>query len=185
MADPFIGEIRIFGFNFAPQDWAFCNGQLLPLSQYSTLFAILGTTYGGDGRNNFGLPNLEGQVVIGTGTGPGLTPRDLGEAVGSATVALVGNEFPPHSHGLNSTNATNNPDLVSAPSAGARLSAEIRTAPTPDAALKAYSNAAATNTSLHPTSIGFQGTSVAHANVQPYLTMNFCIALFGVFPPRS
>src|SRR5215207_7625434 len=113
MADPFVAEIRIFGFNFAPKGWAFCNGQLLPLSQNTALFALLGTTYGGDGKSTFALPDLQGSAAMHPGQGQGLSLRDLGQIGGSETVTLLVSEMPIHTHSLN---AAPNPALVRTPS---------------------------------------------------------------------
>lgn len=172
MADPFVAEIRMFGFNFAPRGWAFCNGQLLPLIQNTALFSLLGTTYGGDGRTTFQLPNLQSAFALGPGQGPGLSLRDLGETGGSASVTLLESEIPSHTHGMKASLSptTGNPT-------GAAL------APTATGA-SAYRIPGAT-AAMAPGALLSAGGSQPHENRQPYLGLNFCIALQGVFPPRS
>ena len=173
--DPFVAEIRIFPFNFAPKGWAFCDGQLLPISQNTALFSLLGTVYGGDGKSNFALPNLQGCAPMHPGQGPGLSLRDLGETAGSETVTLLESEMPAHSHAVV---AAANPALVKLPSPNVSL-ARSRSA-----------NAYQTNTnqnlvSMAQEAIAPTGGDAPHNNLQPYLTFNFCIALQGVFPPRT
>jgi microcystin-dependent protein len=173
MADPFVAEIRIFPFNFAPRGWAFCDGQLLPLSQNTALFSLLGTTYGGDGRVTFRLPNLQGRAPMGAGQGPGLSPRDLGEEGGLESVTLIASEMPAHSHAVRA-NALDVADTnVPSPAASFALSS--------GGAL--YQNSA--NATASPAALVVVGGSQPHNNMQPYLTLNFCIALQGVFPPRG
>lgn len=175
MADPFVAEIRIFPFNFAPKGWAWCNGQLLPLSQNTALFSLLGTTYGGDGKSTFALPDLGGRAAMHPGQGPGLSLHDLGETGGSQTVTLLQSEMPSHPHTMQA--ATDpaelqipNPSRVMARSQNA--SAYKAPAGQPLAALSANALAPA-------------GGDQPHNNMQPYLTFYFNIALQGVFPPRT
>ena len=172
--DPFVAEIRIFPFNFAPKGWAFCDGQILPLSQNTALFSLLGTTYGGDGKNNFALPNMQGNAPMHPGQGPGLSLHDLGETGGSDTVTLLESEIPAHPHALR---AVADPGDVSLPQQGAVLAATTGAtgyvAPTPP--LSPMSGNALTPA----------GGDQPHNNMQPYLTLNFCIALQGVYPPRT
>ncbi len=172
MAEPFVAEIRMFGFNFAPRGWAACDGQLLPISQNTALFSLLGTTYGGNGQSNFGLPNLMGNLAIGFGQGQGLSIRDLGEQGGQATVTLSAAQLPPHAHALMATAAptTTNP-------AGAALSPTATGAP-------AYRIPGAM-AAMAGTSLAAAGQSLPHENRPPCLTLMFCIALQGVFPARS
>jgi microcystin-dependent protein len=174
MADPFVAEIRIFPFNFPPKGWAWCDGQLLPLSQNTALFSLLGTTYGGNGKSNFALPNLQGRAPMQPGQGPGLSLHDLGETGGADTVTLLESEIPAHSHGLQSQPA---PADVPTPAAGAyaRVIGATPYVPPPVAAPVAMSDAA-----LAPS-----GGDQPHNNLMPYLTFYFCIALQGVFPPRT
>ena len=173
MADPFVAEIRIFPFNFPPKGWAWCNGQLMPLSQNTALFSLLGTTYGGNGKSNFALPDMQGNAPMHPGQGPGLSLHDLGETGGSETVSLLESEIPAHSH---SVGAQNVPLSALAQAAGNTF-----THP-------ANGNLFDTGTTL----VNMSGNMLApaggdqpHNNMQPYLTLNFCIALQGVFPPRG
>lgn len=172
MADPFVAEIRIFPFNFAPKGWAFCDGQILSLSQNTALFSLLGTTYGGDGKSNFALPNLQGSAPMHPGQGPGLSLHDLGEAGGSDTVSLLESEIPAHSHGLKaSAQPGEDPSPANealARSVGANL----------------YQTNASPLVRLGDQALTPAGGNQPHNNLQPYLTLNFCIALQGVFPPR-
>lgn len=171
--DPFVAEIRIFPFNFAPKGWAMCNGQLLPISQNTALFSLLGTTYGGDGRSTFALPNLQGSVPMHPGQGPGLSLHDLGETGGSESVTLLTSEMPAHNHGLM---ATPLPGDVNNPTGNALArSAEG----------SVYSAAGPTPATLSPNTLAPTGGSQPHNNMQSYLTLLFCIAMQGVYPPRS
>jgi len=173
MADPFVAEIRIFPFNFPPKGWAWCNGQLLPLSQNTALFSLLGTTYGGDGKSTFALPDLRGRAAMHPGQGPGLSLHGLGETGGSETVTLLESEIPVHSHALMSNAATAN-----------------RTSPVGNSIARvsgaaAYAPAAAPTAQLAPEALAPAGGDQPHNNMQPYLTFYFNIALQGVFPPRT
>jgi len=172
MADPFVAEIRIVPFNFAPKGWAFCDGQLLPLSQNTALFSLLGTTYGGNGKSNFALPDMQGRSPMQPGQGPGLSLHDLGESAGQETVTLLQSEMPAHSHtGRGSSTAGLQRTPVGYyPAAAAGRGTSL------------YKNTATTAimVPLSPT-----GGNQPHNNRQPYLTLNFVIALQGVFPPRS
>jgi microcystin-dependent protein len=172
--DPFVAEIRIFAFNFAPRGWAFCDGQILPLSQNTALFSLLGTTYGGDGRSTFALPNMQGNVPMHPGNGAGLSPRDLGETGGSETVTLLANEVPIHSHGVVSVPG-NLPANTNIPTGNAFGRATQGNPYAP----------AANTTPLSNQTIDIVGNNLPHNNMQPYLTLNFCIAMQGVFPPRT
>jgi microcystin-dependent protein len=173
MADPFVAEIRIFPFNFAPKGWAWCDGQLLPLSQNTALFSLLGTTYGGDGKSNFALPDLQGRAPMHPGQGPGLSLHDLGETGGSETVTLLESEIPAHAH---ATRVATDPANAQIP--GPTLVLSRGTA-------NAYST---TTTGLQPLAaeiLAPAGGDQPHNNLQPYLTFYFAIALQGVFPPRG
>jgi microcystin-dependent protein len=172
MSDPFLAEVRVFGFNFPPTGWGFCNGQLMSISQNTALFSLLGTTYGGDGRVTFGLPDLQGGMSIGQGQGPGLSDRFLGESSGSATVTLIHSEMPNHPHSLF---AASDPADVSTP--------------TPSVALARSNGQAAygpsgTNVQLDQSATSVIGGSGPHNNLMPYLVLNYCIALQGIFPQR-
>jgi microcystin-dependent protein len=176
MADPFVAEIRIFPFNFAPKGWAWCDGQLLPLSQNTALFSLLGTTYGGDGKSNFALPDLQGRAPMHPGQGPGLSLHDLGETGGSETVTLLESEIPAHAHQMMALNS----DFgnLNGPS------------PLRSLARSGSAQAYQTTTNVGLTQMAFQALAPAggdqpHNNLQPYLTLFFCIALQGVFPPRT
>jgi len=172
MADPFVAEIRIFPFNFAPKGWAWCDGQLLPLSRNTALFSLLGTTYGGDGKSNFALPDLQGRAPMHPGQGPGLSLHDLGETGGSETVTLLESEIPAHSHGFMAANAPAN-SKTPAGNSIARGSANTYLAP-PQPLV-----------SMADQAIAPAGGDQPHNNLQPYLTFYFNIALQGVFPPRT
>ena len=173
MADPFVAEIRIFPFNFPPTGWAFCNGQLMPISQNTALFSLLGTTYGGDGKSTFALPDMQGNVALQAGQGQGLSLYDLGQMSGSDTVTLLQSEIPIHTHTVSDHDA----DLgeLNAPANNRVLAqsanANVYTAP---AAL----------TTMSPQALAIAGSSFPHNNLMPYLTLNYCIALQGIFPQR-
>ena len=172
MSNPFVAEIRIFPFNFAPRGWAFCDGQILSISQNTALFSLLGTTYGGDGKSNFALPNLQGSTPMGFGQGPGLTLRDLGETGGETTVSLLVSEIPAHTHTANCNSGMGDqyapPGNFWATDAGGN-----------------NEYAATANNVMASNAVGIAGGSLPHNNLQPYLVLNFCIALQGVYPPRS
>jgi microcystin-dependent protein len=171
MPAPFVGEIRIWAGNFAPTGWALCNGQLLPISQNTALFSILGTAYGGNGLSTFALPNLQGRVPLHPGQGLGLTPRLRGEALGSEGHTLTVPELPAHTHSL-SANSANGNDDAPAGRVMARSPAGIP------------QFAAAANAAMASDAISAAGGSQPHNNMQPYLTLNFIIALQGIYPSR-
>lgn len=178
MSDPFIAEIKIFAGNFAPRGWAFCNGTLLPISQNTALFALIGTTYGGDGRTTMGLPNLKGRAPMHAGNGPGLTNRRLGEKSGTETVTLtVANKMPAHSHNLSASASPATGFVATTTSALAR---SVGGASYND-------DGSPPLVSMHESALGEFGTNSieAHNNMQPFLTLNFIIALVGVFPSRN
>ena len=174
MSSPFVAEIRIFGFNFPPTGWAFCNGQLLPISQNTALFSLLGTFYGGDGKSTFGLPNLQGSAPIHQGQGQGLSERFLGEPGGSQFVTLIDSEMPFHTHAMM---ASPDPADLGAPAPNRSLA---RSQP------NIYKQPANPNPQpLAPQAVGVTGGSLPHNNMMPFLTLNFCIALQGIYPPRA
>jgi microcystin-dependent protein len=174
--DPFVAEIRIFPFNFAPKGWAWCDGQLLPLSQNTALFSLLGTTYGGDGKSNFALPDLQGRAPMHPGQGPGLSLHDLGETGGSETVSLLESEIPAHSHAMSVSSQLALENLPNVGGAGQRFAMGD--------GINLYSPAA-NLTPMAPEALTPAGGDQPHNNLQPYLTFYFNIALQGVFPPRT
>lgn len=186
MTEPYLGQVQLFGFNFAPKNWALCQGQILPISQYSALFSLLGTSYGGNGTTNFQLPNLQGTAVVGVGQGPGLSPYVAGETAGTESVMVDRTTIASHSHSFFATSVVGS--VATAPgsqlafaqtSGGGGKGAATNTA-------TIYSpNPGQATTGLSPQAIGFTGGNQPHNNMQPYLTLNFCIALAGVFPPRN
>jgi microcystin-dependent protein len=180
MSNPFVAEIRIFPFNFAPKGWAFCDGQLLPLSQNTALFSLLGTTYGGDGKSNFALPNMQGNAPMHPGQGPGLSLHDLGEMSGTETITLLESEIPPHSHSLA---ASPNQASAANPTSNTLAKGFWDTGQGQTGAVNLYSTQPPTVT-LSGNAIGPAGGNQPHNNLMPYLTLNFCIALQGVFPAR-
>ncbi|MDF7801039.1 tail fiber protein [Pontiellaceae bacterium B1224] len=171
MAEPFIGEIRMFGGNFAPRNWAFCNGQLLSIASHDALFSLLGTTYGGDGRTTFGLPDLRGRVPLHVGSGPGLTPRPWGQKSGSEQVALSANELPAHTHTLPAYEG-----FAEQKSPEGHVPAKAGDGEQNFSSMPA-------DTTLHNT--GTAGSGQAHSNVQPFICISFIIALYGIYPSRS
>jgi microcystin-dependent protein len=172
MSAPFLAEIRIVAFNFAPTGWALCNGQLLPISQNTALFALLGTFYGGDGKSTFALPNLQGSFAINQGQGQGLSDRVLGEQSGEQFVTLLESETPVHTHALQAFDNTGETPV-----------------PTNDTLARypgAYQTQASQNmTTMNPAAISVAGSDQPHNNLQPYLTLNYIIAMQGVFPARG
>jgi microcystin-dependent protein len=174
VADPFVAEIRIFPCNFAPRGWAWCDGQILPLSQNTALFSLLGTTYGGNGKSNFALPNLQGSAPMHPGQGPGLSLHDLGEASGTATVTLLESEIPGHNHQVGAQNiplggvVTPAGNTLNRPASG-----------------NLYNDANPAPTAMSGQALAPAGGDLPHNNMQPYLTFYFNIALQGVFPPRG
>jgi microcystin-dependent protein len=180
MAEPFLSEIRLFSFNFAPKGWALCNGQLLPINQNQPLFALLGTTYGGNGQTTFALPNLRGRTPIHVGAG-----HTLGEAAGATAVTLTVAQMPTHVHGMQAKAA--NASLVGGAIPGstkAVAQAIASTGATPTA-INLYSSNTANVSAMNPGSISNTGGSQPHNNMMPYLTLNYCIALQGIFPSRN
>lgn len=174
MAEPFVAEIRIWALNFAPRGWAFCGGQLLPISQNTALFSLVGTTYGGDGRTTLGLPNLQGRAPMHPGNGPGLANRRLGETGGVETVTLAEAQMPNHNHALR---AVTNPADLAAPSSDRSLARS--------SGGFAYKAADSNLVDLSPAAVPDLGGGQAHNNLMPFLTLNFCIALVGLYPSRS
>lgn len=178
MADPFVAEIRMFGFNFPPTGWAFCDGQILPISQNTALFSLIGTFYGGNGQTTFALPNLQGAAPLLAGQGNGLSMRDQGASGGEAFVTLVESEMPSHSHSLRCGTAVGtSPSPSNAVWAAARLGR---------LGVNTYATApGGTPPQMSGAALPVAGGGQPHNNMPPFLTLNFCIALQGIFPPRS
>lgn len=171
MTEPFLGEIRMFGFNFAPQGWAFCNGQLLPINQNQALFALLGNMYGGNGTTTFALPNLQSRVPVSQGQGAGLSSYVAGQAGGAETVTLAAAQMPAHAHSVQASSSaagSNKPD--------GRALARSQS--------HTYAAKPDSSTVVHANMLGEAGSGEPHANIQPYLALNFCIAMVGIFPAR-
>lgn len=172
MSEPFLGEIRVVGFNFAPKGWAFCDGQILPINQNQSLYSLLGTTYGGDGRTTFALPDLRGRAPLHMGRGPGLSERKQGSKMGTETVTLNTGTMPSHRHNLTGSNndaSVNNP----------------QNAIPAKAAISVYSSSRTQSRVLFNDIVSHTGGGQAHTNMMPYLTLNYCIALRGLFPSRN
>ena len=173
MSEPFVGEIRMFAGNFAPRGWAFCNGELLAVSQNDALFSLLGTIYGGDGRTTFGLPEMRGRIPLHQGTGPGLSARKLGAKAGEEKETLTTNHLPSHTHDFNANKA-----------AATGSDPQGKVLAMTSGANRIY-NAVAQNTDLAASSIADTGGSQPHNNLMPTLCINFIIALFGIYPSRN
>lgn len=174
MTEPFVGEIQLFGFNFPPRQWAFCNGALLSIQQNTALFSLLGTYYGGNGQTTFQLPNFTGRAGCNQGAGAGLTPRTIGETFGENSVTLNQGEMPMHAHPFTVYNQNDPSKRAGSPSPGNSLAVPGLSTP--------YTTSGQPNVQFAPGMCGVSGGSQAHENRQPYLAANFCIALSGVFP---
>lgn len=177
MAEPFLGEIRMFAGNFAPKGWAFCDGQLLSVNENDALYSLLGTTYGGDGRTTFGLPDLRGRLPVHVGRGPGLTNRDMGQRTGSERVTLTTNQIPTHNHPFMASSLEASVDTISGNVFGK--------VPTNDFFYAPPSEDPTRQLNLISGTIQSTGGSQAHNNIMPYLCINFIIALVGIYPSRS
>lgn len=178
MSTPYIGEIRVFGFNFPPYGWAFCNGQAMSISQYTALFSVIGTVYGGNGQTTFNLPNLQGSAAMHWGNGAGLSPRTIGEVTGTTTVTVTTNEIPLHTHMLTAAKAGAATQEQTTPSVNVWIGNSVPG--------QAFSDTtAALGAQFSMSGVGNNGGSQPHNNLQPLLTMNFCIALNGIFPSRN
>jgi len=184
MTDQYVAEIRIFPFNFAPTGWATCDGQLLPISQNTALFSLLGTNYGGNGASNFALPNLQGSAPMHIGfdqPGPGLSPHYLGEEGGSEAVTLLESETPNHTHAIRGGDPSDFADIATPDPPGGTDPVLGKS----QNALAYQTNTTAGLVNLAPEALTPHGADLPHTNLQPYLTLNFCIALQGAFPPRT
>jgi len=173
MSEPFVGEIRMFAGNFAPRGWAFCDGQLLAVSQNDALFSLLGTIYGGDGRTTFGLPDMRGRIPVHAGTGPGLNTIRLGAKAGAEDVTLTVNQLPSHKHNVSANSAA-------ATSSDPTGNVTANTAPT-----NVYSSSLATPQTMNSAAITATGGSRSHSNLMPSLCVHFIMALVGIYPSRS
>lgn len=171
MSEPFLAEIRMFPWGWAPRGWATCDGQLLPISQNTALFALLGTVYGGDGKSTFALPNLQGSAAMHPGQGPGLSLRDLGEVGGSDTVTLLQSEMPAHPHTLQATQIPADQPIPTGNLTGTTTADNLY-------------GAAGNTVTMAPQALPVAGSGLPHNNLQPYLTVTFCIAMQGIFPQR-
>jgi microcystin-dependent protein len=178
MSDQFIGEVRIVGFAFAPRMWAFCNGQIMSISQNTALFSILGTQFGGDGRTTFGLPNLQGSLPIDAGQGPGLSQYDVGQFGGSETITLIQTESARHTHNVQAQATDAGDNRIPSPTLNLAKSQSFSTATTPQAQLDPKVIGPAGG-------VGPSGAAQPHNNLMPGLALNFCIALQGIFPSRN
>jgi len=176
--DPYVGEVRIFTGNYPPRGWADCNGQIMPVQQNPVLFSVIGAIYGGDGRTTFALPNLNGRVPMHQGTGPGLTPRQVGQQGGEAAVTLLESQMPNHSH---TPQALDNQGKLSDPAGAVWTKTPKNTRPVSDS----NGFAATPDVTMSPLALGLAGASQPHNNMQPYLPLRFIIALEGVYPPKQ
>jgi microcystin-dependent protein len=172
----FLGEVKMFAGSYAPRTWAFCDGSLLKVAEYTALFSVLGTYYGGDGRTTFALPDLRGRVAVGTGSGTGLTPKHLGEKSGSETVQLSSDNLPPHNHKVKCDKKTSSRSLSADPVD--KLPAQITQG-------EAYGSDATGDTVMNELMIENSGKGTAHYNLQPYLSINYIICVEGEYPPRN
>lgn len=175
MSDPFVAEIRIVGFNFAPKGWALCNGQLLPISQNTALFSLLGTFYGGDGKSTFALPDLQGSAAVGQGQGPGLSDYFIGQTGGSQNVTLLESEMPVHTHQIR----------VSTQQGDIQQPTPAMSIARPNGALPFVVGNPVPPTNMAPLQLSITGGSLPHNNMMPYLTLNYVIAMQGIFPARN
>ena len=188
MSEPFLGEIRMFGFNFAPAGWAMCNGQLLPINQNQALFSLLGTFYGGNGTSTFALPDLRSRVAVHMGMGPGLTGYVIGEVTGEENHRLVQSEMPAHTHKVNcdgssTAHGASSPNVFGVSAGGTPVNHLPGRVASPGN--EVYSSAAPAGSTMNPNMIAVAGSSLPHNNLQPLLVVNFCIALEGIFPARN
>lgn len=176
MSDPFIGEIQLFGFNFAPNNWAICQGQLMLISQNTALFSLIGTQFGGNGQTTFAAPHFQGMAACAQGQGPGLSPRTVGETFGQDAVTLLASQMPAHSHSATVFIQQDASKRRGTPTAGDAITSPANSF--------VFTDDASTNTAFANGTIGPSGGSLPHPNRQPYLAVNFCIALAGIYPSR-
>lgn len=188
MADPFTGEIRIFTFNFAPENWAFCNGNQVSLQQYQVLYSIIQNRFGPSNPNAFSLPNLQGSAPVGMGQGTGLSPYTLGQTAGVATVALTQQQMPNHNHTIQTVTTSQQPNILPTPVAGAKLGVALTSANGGGSysVLEGFAPppVTAVTTTFAPTALSPVGGGQPLSNQQPYLALNYCICMNGVYPPN-
>lgn len=177
MSDPYVGEIRMFAGNFAPRNWAYCNGQILAIAQNDALFSLLGSTYGGDGRTTFALPDMRGRLPVHQGTGPGLTPRMLGARFGSENITLSAGQIPAHTHTYNAS-----ADIVDSANPGSDVLASQNDGDTPYAALPADLSKLE---NMNSDTLARAGGGMPHNNMMPFVSISFIISLFGIYPSRN
>jgi microcystin-dependent protein len=182
MSQPFVGQVMMFGGNFAPQGWMTCSGQILPISEYETLFNLVGTTYGGDGQTTFGLPDLQGRIPLNQGTGPGLSPRVIGQKAGTESVTLTTAQIPLHTHSVNAVNANANQQ---APAGNSIFANEVSTATGGGNAFTYLAGTPASTSPLLAATLNQSGGSTPHENIQPVLAVTYCISLFGIYPSQN
>jgi microcystin-dependent protein len=187
MTAPFIGELRPFAFTYAPRNWMTASGQILPIAQYTALFSIFGTTYGGNGTTTFALPDLRGRMPVGNGNGAGLTPVVLGETFGTETVTLLSTQMPAHNHGASTkADPSSTTNMTDQPQAGYFVTRFVYAGGTAsNAYFKPASGPIPTPTALHPTTLTITGGNQAHPNLQPLLAITWCVAIQGIFPTRN
>lgn len=178
--EPYLGQIQLFGFNFAPKGWASCEGQIMSIAQNTALFSLLGTQYGGNGQTTFALPDLRGRVAIGQGQGPGLKPYTIGELGGVESVTLTTQQIPAHNHIINVSNAEGTSNTASNNYLATGTTVIERGTKVP---ANIYGTAA--GGTLNAAAVGMQGGNQAHPNIQPYLALYYCIALVGIYPSRN
>ena len=180
MTEPYVGQITQFGFSYAPYQWAFCDGTIIQIQQNTALFSLLGATYGGDGKTTFALPDFRGHVVAAQGAGPNLTPRVMGQSDGRRAVPLSAAQMPRHTHPFNLFGQNIQTERHTVPQAN-----DVMSPPTATGTTAFIGSDQGSNTTLSPVLLGVAGETAAHENRQPYLAVNFSIALYGVFPPFS
>ncbi len=185
MSDPFFGEIRLFAFTYAPQNWAYCNGQSIDIRQNPALYSLVGITYGGDGKNTFKIPNMVGKAPIGSGSGPTLTPRQAGGTYGAGQVQLLANQVAPHHHTINGALAASPADYVTSPDSNHLIGFAANQFSFSTAAYTANQPPTVLNAgTIGPALGGTNGVTLPHENRQPYLSLNFCICVDGIYPDR-
>ncbi|WP_428243282.1 phage tail protein [Gynuella sp.] len=182
MSNPFLGEVRMIAFTFAPRGWSFCAGQLLTIGNNAALYSVLGVSYGGNGVNTFGVPNLSERVPMHAGTGPGLTSRQVGEKAGSDTASLSVSQIPSHDHQQLNTGISSPANITYTATQDSLLSQSLNVG---GGRANAFGDPSPQQTDMHPKAIGFAGGNQEHYNMQPFICINFCICLDGMYPARN